>query len=211
MGEGPAPDAAPDAAPGAARDAPDAGGARGDARDDAVADAAAVALNRARAAARSRGHAPARGRAGAAGAAGGPPGGARGRRTAAPGGSGARPDARDPQPVAGSIGRLVHERGWAQPVAVGGVVGRWAQVVGRDLAEHCTPERFDAGVLEVRADSTAWATQVRLLAPVVLRRLGEDLGEGVVVRLVVRGPAAPSWRTGQRSVSDGRGPRDTYG
>ena len=116
-----------------------------------------------------------------------------------------------PQPVAGSIGRLVHERGWSEPVAVGGVMGRWSQVVGRDLAEHCTPERFEDGVLEVRADSTAWATQVRLLGPVVLRRLGEELGEGVVQRLVVRGPVAPSWHKGTRTVSDGRGPRDTYG
>jgi len=113
--------------------------------------------------------------------------------------------------VGGSIGRLVHERGWSEPVAVGGVMGRWAQVVGREVAEHCTPERFEAGVLCVRADSTAWATQVRLLAPVVLRRLGEDLGEGVVERIVVKGPAAPTWHRGPRTVSDGRGPRDTYG
>jgi predicted nucleic acid-binding Zn ribbon protein len=90
-------------------------------------------------------------------------------------------------------------------------MGRWPQVVGPGLAEHCTPERFEAGVLEVRADSTAWATQVRLLAPVVLRRLREDLGEGVVERLVVRGPVAPTWHRGPRAVTDGRGPRDTYG
>ena len=96
-------------------------------------------------------------------------------------------------------------------MAVGGVIGRWDQVVGPDLAAHCTAEVFDAGVLTVRADSTAWATQVRLLAPAVLRHLGEELGEGVVDRLVVRGPAAPSWHRGPRSVSDGRGPRDTYG
>ena len=37
------------------------------------------------------------------------------------------------------------------------------------------------------------------------------LGEGVVERLVVRGPTAPSWHRGLRSVSDARGPRDTYG
>ncbi len=176
-------------------------------------DAPRAALNRARAAARARGAAPAvpgRGRPaggagrGARGAPGwGPAGGA--------GGAGARPDARDPQPVGGSIGRLVHERGWSEPVAVGGVMGRWPQVVGPGLAEHCTPERFEAGVLEVRADSTAWATQVRLLAPVVLRRLREDLGEGVVERLVVRGPVAPTWHRGPRAVTDGRGPRDTYG
>ncbi|MGQ7295795.1 DUF721 domain-containing protein [Quadrisphaera sp. KR29] len=179
-------------------------------------DAAATALHRARAAARARGARPGRpgslpppGRSGAGGAAG-PGGGAGGVRRGTGGGSGARPDARDPQTVSASIGRLVSERGWRTPVAVGGVMGRWSDVVGAEVAAHCQPEAFAEGELVVRADSTAWATQVRLLTATVLRRLGEELGEGVVTRLVVRGPAGPSWRAGSRSAG-GRGPRDTYG
>jgi predicted nucleic acid-binding Zn ribbon protein len=65
-------------------------------------------------------------------------------------------------------------------------------------------------VLVVQADSTAWATQVRLLVPTLLRRLAEVLGEGVVGQVQVRGPAAPSWRKGRLRVR-GEGPRDTYG
>lgn len=182
-------------------------------------DAAATALHRARAAARARGARPGRpgslppaGRSGTGGAPGAPgAGGAAGGRRGQDGGrSGARPDARDPQTVSSSIGRLVSERGWRTPVAVGGVMGRWADVVGSEVAAHCQPETFSEGELVVRADSTAWATQVRLLTATVLRRLDEDLGEGVVTRLVVRGPAGPSWRAGSRSAG-GRGPRDTYG
>jgi len=171
------------------------------------ADAARTALNRARAAAVGRGARPSLrpGRLPSAAAA------AAARRPRAPGASGARPDGRDPQTVTSSIERLVSERGWQAPVAVGGVIGRWEQVVGADVAAHCTAEAYDDGVLTVRADSTAWATQVRLLSPTVLRRLGEELGEGVVDRLVVRGPASPTWHKGPRTVSDGRGPRDTYG
>jgi predicted nucleic acid-binding Zn ribbon protein len=173
----------------------------GDSPREASDDAARVALNRARAAARARGLSPAR------------PAAARLPRARVAGErrSGAAPDARDPQPVAMSIDRLVAERGWRTPVAVGGVLGRWDQVVGADVAAHCAPESFEDGVLAVRTDSTAWATQVRLLAPTVLRRLAEELGEDVVGRLVVRGPGAPSWRRGPRTAPGGRGPRDTYG
>ena len=170
------------------------------------ADAARAALNRARAAARSRGLFPAQ-RAS-------PPTASRRLARARIAGerrSGAGPDARDPQPVSGAIDRLVVERGWETPVAVGGVLGRWDQVVGADVAAHCAAESFDGGVLVVRTVSTAWATQVRLLAPMVLRRLAEELGDGVVERLVVRGPAAPSWHRGPRTAPGGRGPRDTYG
>ena len=124
--------------------------------------------------------------------------------------SGSAADDRDPQEFATGLQRLVSERGWGVDVAVGGVMGRWDTVVGAEMAQHCEPETFADGVLVVRADSTAWATQVRLLVPTVLRRLAEELGEGVVDQVQVRGPAAPSWRRGGFRVT-GRGPRDTYG
>ena len=72
------------------------------------------------------------------------------------------------------------------------------------------PLAFDDGELVVGADSTAWATQIRLLAPTLLARLAEELGAGVVTAVTVRGPSAPSWKKGLLAVR-GRGPRDTYG
>jgi predicted nucleic acid-binding Zn ribbon protein len=51
---------------------------------------------------------------------------------------------------------------------------------------------------------------VRLLAPALMTRLRQELGPGTVTRVEVRGPGAPSWVRGRRSVK-GRGPRDTYG
>ncbi len=125
--------------------------------------------------------------------------------------SGSGPDSRDPQTFEVTIGRLLAERGWDTPVAVGGVMGRWPQLVGNEVSAHCSPESFTESVLTVRTDSTAWATQMRLLAPAVLARIADELGAGVVTRLVVKGPASPSWRRGPRTAAGGRGPRDTYG
>jgi predicted nucleic acid-binding Zn ribbon protein len=125
--------------------------------------------------------------------------------------SGAHPDDRDPQTLDATIGRLVAEEGWSTDVAVHGVFSRWDTIVGPEVAEHCHPERYADARLTVRADSTAWATQVRLLAPTVVRRLNEELGDGTVTAVDVRGPDVPSWSKGFRAVRDGRGPRDTYG
>jgi predicted nucleic acid-binding Zn ribbon protein len=83
-------------------------------------------------------------------------------------------------------------------------------VVGSDIAAHCLPEEYEGGRLTVRTDSTAWATQIRLLAPTLLARLNDDLGAGTVSHLQVLGPRGPSWRKGKLRVKD-RGPRDTYG
>ena len=131
--------------------------------------------------------------------------------TADPRLSGAHPDDRDPALLGRSVDRLVTDAGWVTDVAVYGVFGRWASIVGADVAAHCSPESFVDGRLSVRTDSTAWATQLRLLAPTVVRRLNEELGEDTVSRLDVSGPAAPSWKRGNRSVRGSRGPRDTYG
>ena len=136
--------------------------------------------------------------------------GARSRRVD-PSASGAHPDDRDPQLLDATIGRLIADQGWATDVRVHGVFTRWDQIVGREVAQHCTPQSFDDGRLVVRTDSTAWATQLKLLAPTVVRRLNEELGDGTVRFIDAVGPTAPSWKRGPRSVRDGRGPRDTYG
>ena len=125
--------------------------------------------------------------------------------------SGARPDDRDPQLLDQAMGRLIANHGWELDLKVQGVFGRWAELVGDEVADHCTPESFDDGRLVVRTDSTAWATQLKLLAPTVVRRLNEELGHGTVTLIEVLGPHLPSWTKGRLSSRDGRGPRDTYG
>ena len=119
--------------------------------------------------------------------------------------------ARDPAPLGDTVQHLARLLGWKQPLSIGGVIGRWREVVGDQIADHCVPETFEDGVLVVRTDSTAWATQIRLLTPQLDRRLAEEVGEGVVTSSTVLGPGGPSWRRGKRRVQGGRGPRDTYG
>jgi len=116
---------------------------------------------------------------------------------------------RDPMLLGDTAANLLAERGWSDEVAVGGVIGRWREVVGDQIAEHCTPESFDEGRLVVRTDSTAWATNLRMLVPELLSRLAKDLGEGVVEEVTVLAPVGPSFKRGPRSVR-GRGPRDTW-
>ncbi len=103
------------------------------------------------------------------------------------------------------------ESGWAAAVATGSVFAQWARIVGPDLAAHTAPERLDGAELVVAADSTAWATQLRLLAGELIRRLDLELGQGAIRRVRVHGPGAPAGPRGQWRVRGGRGPRDTYG
>lgn len=120
-------------------------------------------------------------------------------------------DPRDPKPVGSSMDAFVKSMGWSGPLKVAGVVGRWDSIVGDDVARHCQPVSFSDGVLTVKTDSTAWATQMRLLIPQLTQRLSDDIGPGIVQKIVIHGPSSPSWSKGRRSARYGRGPRDTYG
>lgn len=117
---------------------------------------------------------------------------------------------RDPLGLGNVVSKLVSDRGWSSPLAVGSVMSQWDSLVGPEIAAHCRPEGFEATTLHVRCDSTSWATQLRLLSSMLLAKFDEELGRGVVTKLMVQGPAGPSWRKGFRNVK-GRGPRDTYG
>jgi predicted nucleic acid-binding Zn ribbon protein len=158
-------------------------------------------LEEARGAARSQGKDVGRGR-------GSPPrrvAGASRRRWSGPG-----PDSRDPQPLGAATRDVARTRGWSGRVAEGAVFGRWPGVVGEQIAAHARPASLRDGVLTISAESTAWATQLRMVQAQLLAKIAAAVGDGVVNSLRIVGPTAPSWRKGNYHIA-GRGPRDTYG
>jgi predicted nucleic acid-binding Zn ribbon protein len=154
---------------------------------------------------------------GAAGDGPGPPGGGAEsddrqppRRPRLPGIAPPGREWRDPASFATAISRLLATRGWQAQATDASVLARWETIVGPDISSHATAVSLRDGELELAAESTAWATQLRLLSRQLLGVLRRELGAGVVTRITVRGPSAPSWRHGSIHTG-GRGPRDTYG
>ena len=114
-----------------------------------------------------------------------------------------------PQLLNESFEELIAERGWREKMKDSDLFMRWAELVGPEIAAHVQPLSFAQGVLTLGAESTAWATQIRLIDHQIREALkggGFDVSE-----VVVKGPNAPSWRKGGWTVKGGRGPRDTYG
>jgi predicted nucleic acid-binding Zn ribbon protein len=138
---------------------------------------------------------------------------ARLKRRRQPGGgySGARPDERDPALIGSILSGTLAELGWVGPLAHARLMGQWASVVGAEIAARCQPVSLVEGELKVSAESTAWATQLRLMAPQILARIARELPAGLVTKLIITGPSAPSWKHGPWSMHGGRGARDTYG
>lgn len=124
--------------------------------------------------------------------------------------SGAGPDERDPQLIGNVLNQVVQERGWQRRISLSTVLRRWPELVGESNAEHSKPVFYENGKLIVDCDSTSWATAMRYTASQLVAQLNRALGEQTVRHVQFRGPKAPSWKKGPRTVQ-GRGPRDTYG
>ena len=122
----------------------------------------------------------------------------------------ARPGGRDPRTVGEALDQLVGQLAWSPGVSAGTIQARWSEILGAEIGSHTQYVSLDGGVLTMRADSTAWATNLRWAVPTMLRALADAVGEGVVVEIEVQGPGGPGFGRGPRSVK-GRGVRDTYG
>jgi len=141
---------------------------------------------------------------------GGQPAAPRRRRPMRRTGPARRPGREDAVALGDVLGEMVQNQGWNERLAASRVFSDWPAIVGPEVAQHCKVDHFSDGIVHLEADSTAWAKELKLLAPRLVAKLNQELGDGQVLRIDVRGPQAPSWKKGRRSIK-GRGPRDTYG
>lgn len=117
---------------------------------------------------------------------------------------------REPHGLGDVVDALTARLGWNSSLARSELIGSWAELVGEETAGHSTPVGIEGGLLTVSCDSTAWATQLRLMRSQILTRIAQRYPDAGIETLRFDGPGVPSWKKGPRSVP-GRGPRDTYG
>ena len=117
---------------------------------------------------------------------------------------------RDPLSVGRVLDRVTDSMGWRTPLAQTDLTAAWRSIAGEETAKHAVVEGFADGVLLIRCDSTAWATQLSLMRSRITERIALDFPAAGVQQLRFLGPNTPSWNHGPRTVQ-GRGPRDTYG
>lgn len=85
----------------------------------------------------------------------------------------------DPVPISESLDGVVRSLRGPSRKAVGGVFGHWTDAVGAQVADHVRPLKIDGGVLVVEVDDPAWATQVKLLTPMIIERVAEVAGADI--------------------------------
>ena len=117
----------------------------------------------------------------------------------------------DPEKLSDLLSELVTTKDWQRGLAEGNLFSKWSEIVGAEIAANCEPITLLDGRLTIRAQSTAWATQLRLLSPELLKSIQSQVDGALVEELFILGPTAPSWKRGLRTIRGAKGPRDTYG
>lgn len=117
---------------------------------------------------------------------------------------------REPKGIADVLLGVTTELGWNSTLAQSDLMTAWPELVGDELAGHSHPVGIDDGTLTVQCDSTAWATQLRLMRGQVTTTIVTRYPDAGIASVRFLAPNAPTWKRGPRSVP-GRGPRDTYG
>jgi hypothetical protein len=97
-----------------------------------------------------------------------------------------RDGGQDPKPVGTGLDRVVRGLGGPSSETVSGVFGRWAEIVGEQIAAHTRPLAVRGGALQVAVDDPAWAPELRFLEARILERLETVLGTTEVDRIEVR-------------------------
>ena len=100
------------------------------------------------------------------------------------------PDAPPDKPLPPSLETLVagltSTKGWQARLRGARIHSAWNEIAGEELARHVQPVRLAGGVLVVRAESPAWATQVTYLATQLRDRANEVLGDDEVRTVTVQ-------------------------
>ena len=117
----------------------------------------------------------------------------------------------EPEKLSNILNDLVTTRDWKKGIAEGTLFTKWREIVGNEIADHSEPITLFEGRLTIKAESTSWAVQLRLITPELLKNIRSRSEGALVDELTVIGPNAPSWKRGLRTIRGARGPRDTYG
>lgn len=117
---------------------------------------------------------------------------------------------RDPRGLEEVMGAMTSSMGWDSSLAQSDLMNSWPELAGEDTARHSAPLGITDGLLTVQCESTAWATQLRLMRNVILNHIAQRFPDAGIESIRFQGPDVPSWKRGPRSIP-GRGPRDTYG
>jgi predicted nucleic acid-binding Zn ribbon protein len=114
----------------------------------------------------------------------------------------------DPVPLKDVLSAATTRLGIPAPEATGRIWTSWRDIVGREVAAHAEPTSLRDGILRIRVDSPAWATEISYLAGEIRSRANAVTGGALVSEVRVwSGPrSSPPARPDKAPAGPARDP-----
>lgn len=90
-----------------------------------------------------------------------------------------------PVPLAELLDPAARRAGVEDGARTGMVWNKWPGIVGPEISRHAEPTSLRGGILRVRADSPAWATELGYLGEEIRRRANEAVGTELITEVRV--------------------------
>jgi predicted nucleic acid-binding Zn ribbon protein len=102
--------------------------------------------------------------------------------------------------VGAIVDALVSRKGWSEHMRFGRLQAAWPDVVGAHIASRSQPVALEGGTLQIRADGSAWATELTLMSASIGAKVAAflELPEGLEVRVTAGGLSDPNRRGSTR-------------
>lgn len=107
------------------------------------------------------------------------------RRYIQPFPEGHRPRTDTLEEFSSSVRRLAKAYGIADLGVAGDLWQSWDQILGEDLAKHCSFVRFTKGELTVRASNPQWRTELMFMRDGIATRVNQFLGADEIKRVKI--------------------------
>ena len=91
---------------------------------------------------------------------------------------------RRPEAIGKIVANVIGKSGVAERIEQAGIIPEWRQLVGPQIAAVTSPQSISAnGTLFVRVTTNAWANELSLLEPELLRSLNGKQGRAPVKKI----------------------------
>jgi predicted nucleic acid-binding Zn ribbon protein len=81
---------------------------------------------------------------------------------------------------------LLKQKRWQSGIQMARLRTIWAELVGPEIAAHTQPDKLFGKRLTILCDHDVWRTELQYLAPELLKRIAEGIGEGKVNEIWLR-------------------------
>lgn len=76
-----------------------------------------------------------------------------------------------PKPISGILQKVIGSFGLSKSYNGWLVVTNWAEIVGKDIADHARANRFEEGCLYVSVDDAVWRQQLSMSLESILKKI----------------------------------------